>query len=149
MGPRPGDRKRRDQENTDRGASACRLAWNITATTLFAIQSAGCFGWTPKATIAVVSGLENWPVFPFKELEACRALASDTAQSLRSGKWNARPDYAETLDQYVAYLPVQHEEGNFLLADAEARIIRATFAADVNILPSGLTTPQWDASGTP
>jgi len=110
------------------------------------IRSAVCFGWTPKATIAVVSGLENWPVFPFKgaeqnhknRLEACRALASDTAQSLRSEKWNARPDYAETLDQYVAYLPVQPEEGNFLLADAEARIIRAMFAADVNILPSGL-----------
>jgi NADH:flavin oxidoreductase / NADH oxidase family len=110
------------------------------------IRSAVCFGWTPKATIAVVSGLENWPVFPFKggeqdhknRLEACRALASDTARSLRSGRWNARPDYAETLDQYVAYLPVQPEEGNFLLADAEARIIRAMFAADVNILPSGL-----------
>jgi hypothetical protein len=110
------------------------------------IRSAVCFGWTPKATITVVSGLENWPVFPFKggeqdhknRLEACRALASDTAQSLQSGKWNARPDYAETLDQYVAYLPVQPEEGNFLLADAEARIIRAMFAADVNILSSGL-----------
>ncbi|TPV97888.1 MAG: hypothetical protein USCAAHI_02689 [Beijerinckiaceae bacterium] len=55
-------------------------------------------------------------------------------------RWNARPDYAETLDQYVAYLPVQSEEGNFLLADAEARVIRSMFAAEAKILPVPLAT---------
>jgi hypothetical protein len=62
-------------------------------------------------------------------------LAARIARSLRNGRSNARPDYAETLDQYVAYLPVQPEEGNFLLADAEARIISGMFASDANILP--------------
>jgi hypothetical protein len=107
------------------------------------IRSAVSFGWTSKATVTVVAGPENWPVFPFKggdqdhknRLEACRRLASDIAQSLRSGRWNARVDYTETLDQYGAYLPVQPEEGNFLLADAEARIIRSMFAAEQDILP--------------
>ncbi|MGH6863866.1 MAG: hypothetical protein ACRECN_06270, partial [Methylocella sp.] len=107
------------------------------------VVSAVSFGWTSKATISVVSGPENWPVFPFKggeqdhknRLEACRALATDTARSLRSGKWNARADYAETLDQYLAFLPVQPEEGNFLLADAEVRIIRSMFAAEQDMLP--------------
>jgi hypothetical protein len=71
-------------------------------------------------------------------LDACRALATDTARSLRSGKWYARSDYAESLDQYLAYLPVQLEEGNFLLADAEARIICAMFAGEAAILPVSL-----------
>jgi hypothetical protein len=83
-------------------------------------------------------------VFPFigserdhaNRLEACRVLATGTARSLRSGKWNARSDYAETLDQYAAYLPKQPEEGNFLLADAKARIIRAMFAAEQHFLPA-------------
>jgi hypothetical protein len=82
-------------------------------------------------------------VFPFKggegdhknRIEACRTLATDTARALRSGKWNARSDYADTLDQYAAYLPKQPEEGNFLLADAKARIIRAMFAAEQDFLP--------------
>lgn len=107
------------------------------------VRSAVSFNWTSKATITVVSGPENWPAFPFKSgeqdhknrLEACRSLATDTARSLRNGRSNARPDYAETLDQYVAYLPVQPEGGNFLLADAEASIIRGMFASDANILP--------------
>ncbi|WGJ15252.1 hypothetical protein QEV83_02820 [Methylocapsa sp. D3K7] len=82
-------------------------------------------------------------MFPFKggeqdhknRLEACRVLATDTARLLRSGRWNARIDYAETLDLYVAYLPLQLQDGNFLLADAEARIIRSMFAGDLDMLP--------------
>jgi len=107
------------------------------------VPSAVSFGWTSKGTITIVAGAQNWPVFPFKggqqdhanRLEASRALATDTVRSLRSGKWNARSDYAEILDQYAAYLPKQPEEGNFLLADAEARVIRSMFAAEQDILP--------------
>jgi hypothetical protein len=110
------------------------------------VPSALSFGWSSKGTISVVSGTLNWPVSPFQggerdhanRLEACRALAADTARSLRSGKWNARSDYAETLDQYLAYLPVQPEQGNFLLADAEVRIIRSMFAAEQDFLPRRL-----------
>jgi hypothetical protein len=110
------------------------------------VPSAVSFGWTSRGTITVVAGQQNWPVLPFKgseqdhanRLEACRVLATDTARLLRSGEWNARQEYSETLDDYVAYLPRRPDEGNFLLADAQARIIRAMFAADVKILPPGL-----------
>jgi hypothetical protein len=47
----------------------------------------------------------------------------------------AAAHYAEILDQYVAHLPNQLEEGNFLLADAKARIIRSMFAAEQDSLP--------------
>jgi hypothetical protein len=106
------------------------------------VPSAVSFGWSSKGTITVVAGAQNWPFLPFigsnqdygNRLEACRVLATDTARSVRSGKWNARSDYADTLDQYVAYLPKQPEEGNFLLADAKARIIRSMFAAEQDFL---------------
>lgn len=108
------------------------------------VPSAVSFGWSSRGTITVVAGAQNWPVLPFKggqqdhanRLDACRVLATDTARSLRIGKWNARSDYVETLDQYVAFLPKQPEEGNFLLADAKARVIRHLFAAETDILPA-------------
>ncbi len=107
------------------------------------VPSAVSFGWTSKGTITVVAGAQNWPVFPFKgseqdyanRLEACRVLATDTARLLRNSEWNIRRDYAETLNQYIGYLPKQPGEGNFLLADAKARIIRAMFAAEQDFLP--------------
>jgi hypothetical protein len=110
------------------------------------VPSAVSFGWTSKGTISVVSGSLNWPVFPFKRgeqdhrdrLDACRALASEITRSLQRGRWNARSDYGEALGQYVAYLPRQPEEGNFLLADAEARVIRTMFAAEADSLPMGM-----------
>lgn len=107
------------------------------------VPSAVSFGWTSRGTITVVPGAQNWPVFPFQggerdhanRLEACRVLATETARSLRGGNWNARSDYAETLDQYAAHLPKQPGEGNFLLADAEARVVRSMFAAEQDFLP--------------
>jgi len=110
------------------------------------VPSAVSYGWSSKGTITVVPGPQNWPVFPFQggerdhpnRLEASRVLAKDTARSLRNGKWNVRSEYGETLDDYVAYLPRDPEEGNFLLADAQARIIRAMFAAEQDFLPSPL-----------
>jgi hypothetical protein len=108
------------------------------------VPSAVSFGWSSRGTITLVAGAQNWPVFPFQggerdhanRLEACRVLAADIARSLRSGRWNARSDYSETLDQYAAYLPAQPGEGNFLLADAEGRVIRAMFAAEQDFLPT-------------
>ena len=43
---------------------------------------------------------------------------------------------ATRLTNYVAYLPKQPEEGNFLLADAKARVIRSLFAAEQDFLPA-------------
>ncbi len=123
-----------------------RIEAQMSPTPIENVPSAVCFGWSPKGTITVVSGALNWPTFPFKggepdhrhRLDACRALATDIVWSLQRGRWNVRADYGEALDQYVAYLPKQPEEGNFLLADAEARVIRAMFAAEAESLPVGL-----------
>jgi hypothetical protein len=63
-------------------------------------------------------------------------LANGTARSLRSGKWQARSEYGDTLDDYDAYLPKQQGDGNFLLADAKARVIRSLFVAEQDFLPT-------------
>ena len=82
--------------------------------------------------------LQRRPARSCKSSGRLPCAGTDTARSLRSGKWNARSDYVETLDQYIAILPKQPEEGNFLLADAKARIIRHLFAAEGDILPAPL-----------
>jgi len=110
--------------------------------------SAISFGWSSQGTITVVLGERNFPAFPFKggeqdhtnRLEACRSLASDIARALESGRWNARPDYPETLQSYLAYLPAKLGEGNFLLADAQALILREMFAADADTLQIALAS---------
>ncbi len=107
------------------------------------VPSPVSFGWSSKSTITVVIGELNWPAFPFEggkqdhehRLEACRTLASDIARKLQQQKWNVRDEYKETLADYAAYLPKHPEEGNFLLADAQARIIRHMFAEEKAILP--------------
>jgi hypothetical protein len=129
-----------------RASAGARIAQQTLLAPIENIPSAFAFGWSSSGKITVVSGALNRPEFPFtggeqdhkNRLEACRALATDIARSLRLGKWNTRSDYAETLGQYVSYLPNQPEGGNFLLADAEARIIRAMFAGDVDCLPLAL-----------
>jgi len=126
------------------GRASMSVAERMPPAPIENVPSAVSFGWSSKGSITVVAGAQNWPVFPFKgserdhtnRLDACRVLATGTARSLRSGRWNARPEYGETLDDYVAYLPKQPEEDNFLLADAKARIIRAMFAAEQNFLPA-------------
>ncbi len=104
------------------------------------------FGRTSKGTITVVAGSRNLAVYPYRggerdhanRRDTCRTLASDLARSLRNGRYNARREYGEPLDDYVKYRPKQSAEGNFLLADAKARIMREMFAADVNELSTPL-----------
>jgi hypothetical protein len=48
---------------------------------------------------------------------------------------NARREYKETLDDYLRDLPKQPGEGNFILADAHARVLRSMFQAEAAYLP--------------
>jgi hypothetical protein len=113
-------------------------------TALENVPSPVSFGWTSKDTITVVLGALNWPSFPFAggsedhrdRLEACRVLATHLVRLLKDGRWNARREYTETLEQYVAFLPDKPGEGNILLADSRYRTIRSMFASDD--LPLGL-----------
>ena len=45
-----------------------------------------------------------------------------------------RSDYREGLERYIGDLPSEPGAGNFLLADAEARMLRSLFAAEPHIL---------------
>jgi len=109
------------------------------------VPSPVSFGWSSQGTVTVVLGELNWPAFPFKGgeedhkhcLEACRTLATDIARKLQQQKWNVRDEYKEALADYAAYLPNHPEEGNFVLADAQARIIRHLFAKEEGELPFG------------
>jgi hypothetical protein len=101
------------------------------------------YGWTSRGTITIAAGAQNRPVFPFaggerdhtNRLEACRRFAADIARLLRSGGYNARSEYAKKLDDYRRDLPKQPGDGDFLLADGHARILRSMFATDAPVLP--------------
>lgn len=98
--------------------------------------------------IRLASNSVDWPVLPFptserdhdRRLETSRTLAVDLASELENGRFNARPDYADSLHKYAKRLPKRRGEGNMLLADAEARSIRGMFAAEADILPIGLAS---------
>jgi len=110
------------------------------------VPSAISYGWTAQGTITITAGAQNQPVFPFaggerdhaNRLEACRTLAADMARMLQSGRYNARREYKETLEDYGRDLPSQPGEGNFILADAYARVLRQMFAAEASVLAPAL-----------
>jgi hypothetical protein len=57
---------------------------------------------------------------------------------LKSQKFQARPEYAEGFEKYASRLPNDVDEGNFLLAEAEARTLRNLFAAEASFLSVAL-----------
>ncbi len=110
------------------------------------VVSPTSFDWTSRETISVGAGPANWPTFPFpnsekdhaNRLEASRIKATDIVKALKKQRWNARPDYLETLENYSARLPATPRDGNFILAENEYQVIRALFASEAGFLPDGL-----------
>jgi hypothetical protein len=107
------------------------------------------FGFEVSAgQIKLTSSLVDLPVFPFStserdhkiRLEVSRTLANDLAMELAEGRFNARPDYLDSLRKYTERLPDLPGQGNILLADAAARNLRNMFAADVAALSTGLAS---------
>ncbi len=100
------------------------------------------FGWSAANKITVVAGPQNQPVFPSaineadhkQWLENCRAQIERLLADLRSGRLNPRSDYCEALERYNADLPTAPGQGNFMLADQEARILRDMFEAEADCL---------------
>lgn len=98
--------------------------------------------------VRLASSRIDWPVFPFptskrdheSRLETSRTLAKDLATELKEGRFNARPDYADSLAKYANRLPERPGDGNILLADAEVRSLRNMFAADAESLSIGLAS---------
>jgi hypothetical protein len=107
---------------------------NIPSPFAFRISEAG--------KIDLASSPSNSPQFPFlssqreqtDRLNVCRTLAQDLISDLRGGKFQARSEYLEGFEKYAARLPSDLNEGNFLLAEAEARTLRNLFAAEASII---------------
>ncbi|MCK1717282.1 hypothetical protein [Bradyrhizobium sp. 141] len=110
---------------------------DVSSPFLFELSSSG--------KVALQNRSASEPIFPqrsseaqFKQrLDASRTLASDLISELSSrNRIQARAEYLEGLRRYVERLPRSKDDGNILLADAEARTIRNLFASEVDTLAS-------------
>ncbi|MGO8739032.1 hypothetical protein, partial [Rhodoblastus sp.] len=109
------------------------------------VTSVFAFRWNEAHRIALSSGPQNLPVFPYqrneadhrRRLEAERTLVERLISDIAQKQSNIRPDYLESLRQYASDLPEAPGTGNILLADAEARILRALFESEADFLPQG------------
>jgi hypothetical protein len=107
------------------------------------IPSLFAYGWNSAGKIAIIAGPQNLPIFPFagnekdhaQWLAACRKQVERLLADLADRKSNIRCEYAQGLKRYLEDLPTHPGEGNFMLADGEARILRQMFGADVEVLP--------------
>ncbi len=64
--------------------------------------------------------------------------ASRLVADLAAQKFNVRGAYRESLERYFEDLPTAPGEGNFLMADCEARTLRGLFEDDAAALPRDL-----------
>jgi CheY-like chemotaxis protein len=115
---------------------------------LLNIPSPYAFSVLSNGTIAVASAPANRAEFPrptseidhANRLEACRVLANDLLFALKKQQYNARPEYSTALTKYLRRLPRGTDDGNIMLADAEARRLRSLFAAEARELQIGLSS---------
>jgi hypothetical protein len=106
------------------------------------------YGWTASQRVAVVAGAQNLPDYRHfsseedhrQALEACRKGGERLLKTLRDGRYNARPEYAEALEYYLADLPKTAGAGNILLANDQVRILHAMFLADAAALSEGFAS---------
>jgi hypothetical protein len=108
------------------------------------IPSLFTFGWSASHKITVVAGPQNLPFLPFavseadhkQWLETSRVQVERLLADLNAKQLNVRPDYCEALERYKADLPTAPGQGNFVLADQEARFLRDLFAAEADFIPA-------------
>jgi Leucine-rich repeat (LRR) protein len=100
------------------------------------------FRLSASGTIALTVSSANVPIFPLQRsirdhanrLDVCRRLCEDLVGDLKERKFQVRDQYGESLKHYAARLPSAPDDGNILLADAEARTIRNLFSAEADVL---------------
>jgi hypothetical protein len=98
--------------------------------------------------VAIVAGAQNLPFYTHfsseedhrKALEACRLGGERLLKSLRTGRYNARPEYGETLEYYLDDLPKTAGAGNILIANDQAQILHSMFLTDAETLPEGFAS---------
>jgi hypothetical protein len=106
------------------------------------------YGWTTSRRVAVVTGAQNLPFYPHfsseedhrRALEAARVGVERLLKALRDGRYNARREYGEALEYYLADLPTTAGAGNILLAHDQVRILHDMFLADASMLSEGLAS---------
>jgi len=106
------------------------------------------YGWTASYRVAAVAGAQNLPFYLHfsseedhrRALEAARVGGERLLKALRNGRYNARREYAEALDYYLADLPKTAGVGNILIANDQVRILHAMFLADAAFLPVGFAS---------
>jgi hypothetical protein len=117
-------------------------------TPLAGLDAPFAYGWTASQRIAVVAGAQNLPDYRHfsseedhrRVLDACRIGGERLVKSLRSGRYNARPEYGEAVEYYLDDLPKTAGAGNILLANSQARILHDMFLADADTLSPGLAS---------
>jgi Ribonuclease E/G family/TIR domain len=106
------------------------------------------YGWTTSRRVAVVTGAQNLPFYRYfsseedhrRALEAARVGVERLLKALRDGRYNARREYGEALEYYLADLPTTAGAGNILLANDQVRILHDMFLADALMLSEGLAS---------
>ena len=106
------------------------------------------YSWNLAYRVATVAGAQNLPDYRHfsseddhrRALEAARVGGERLLKALRDGRYNARPEYGEALEYYLADLPKTAGAGNILLANDQVRILHAMFLADAAMLPEGLAS---------
>ncbi len=112
------------------------------------VEAPFAYGWSASQRVAVVAGAQNLPFYPHfsseedhrRALETCRLGGERLLKSLRSGRYNARPEYGEALEYYLDDLPKTAGAGNILIANDQIRILHVMFLADAAMLPEGLAS---------
>jgi tetratricopeptide (TPR) repeat protein len=107
------------------------------------VHSPLSFDWSTTNQNIVVVGSGNLPALPLptserdhaQRLEACDIAAQDLCNDVLAAKYNIRKEYLDYLTRYAKRLPKSAGQGNILLADNEAQILRKMFASDASILP--------------
>ncbi|MBM3561780.1 MAG: hypothetical protein FJX48_01225 [Alphaproteobacteria bacterium] len=109
------------------------------------VPSVFTYGVNAAGQIDIKAGPQNLPLITHtgdeathrRWLDAARKLAERLAADLRAQKFNAGPQYRERLEQYVADIPSEQDDGNIVLADAEARALHSLFIAETSALNEG------------
>jgi len=107
------------------------------------VPSAFEYTWSNENRVVIRPSTANIPRFPFPSSErdhalrlaACHSLAKELSESVETKIINVRQEYRDELIKYESRLPNDEDDGNILLADAAARMLRTLFAAEVDILP--------------
>lgn len=130
------------------GSVGSAIANHIDPDPLEGIPSPIAIFCRPDGRIGADAGLFATPTLPptiesgdhVRLLEACRARAKQLCNQAMSPRFQGRSDYAESLTQYLEWLPSQSGTGNILLADGEARVLNRLFVAEQDILSTAFAS---------